>query len=311
MPKTELKRTKLGNTILSEIYPLMDVHRANPKANGGTYDLNNYSVLTPVAHMAEHGTLRFRDAKMEELKATIDDIEQVRKIYNKVNNQLLAYNRRTDHLNEQTKEWLRDEASKLQNELEHRQTSLAGLVKEIAKQDTADGKLAKTALAVKSVGPVTVAYCLVYIDLHKADHASSLWAYAGLDKPSHSRYTKNEAGGGNKTLRTKLYTLAESQVKGRGAYRTVYDNTKDRLAESEKMTQSRNTQGKLIECAWKDTMKSHRHGAALRAVMKHFLADYWFVGRTLHGLSTTPLYAEALLGKGHRTIMPAERGWDW
>ena len=41
-------------------------------------------------------------------------------------------------------------------------------------------------------------------------------------------------------------------------------------------------------------------------MMKHFLADYWFVGRTLKGLSTDPLYAEAILG--HTGIInPRER----
>ncbi len=101
----------------------------------------------------------------------------------------------------------------------------------------------------------------------------------------------------------------DSQMKTKGAYREVYDRVKSRLEISEKVTKSRNTQGQLIDCKWKDTKPCHRHGAALRAVMKHFLADYWMVGRTLTGLDTSPLYAEAVLGKGHRTIMPEERGW--
>jgi len=75
---------------------------------------------------------------------------------------------------------------------------------------------------------------------------------------------------------------------------------------------SRNTQGKLIECAWKDTKACHRQGAALRAIMKHILADYWYVGRTLMGLPTNPTYAEAILGKaGHKTIDPKTRGWKF
>jgi len=154
-----------------------------------------------------------------------------------------------------------------------------------------------------------MASCLVYIDLNKARHASSLWKYVGLHTPSYERYTKGEAGGGNKTLRTILYTMADSQVKGRGPYRVVYDQTKKRLEQSEKITKSRNTQGRLIECAWKDTKPSHRHGAALRAIIKHFLADYWYVGRTLSGLPREPLYAESILGKGHKTIDPKVRGW--
>jgi hypothetical protein len=69
------------------------------------------------------------------------------------------------------------------------------------------------------------------------------------------------------------------------------------------------TDGKKSEMKWKDTKPSHRHGAALRAIMKHFLADYWMVGRTIAGLETSALYPEAMLGGTHRTIMPEERGW--
>jgi len=167
------------------------------------------------------------------------------------------------------------------------------------------------ALSVKSVGPITVAHCLVYIDLEKARHASSLWAYTGLDKSSFARYTKGQSGGGNKTLRTVLYTLADSQVKGRGPYRVIYDRVKTRLSQSEKEVETRGTKGIKKICAWKDTKPSHRHGAALRAIMKHFLADYWFVGRTLRGLDTSPSYAEAMLGQTHKTIMPEERGWKY
>jgi hypothetical protein len=103
--------------------------------------------------------------------------------------------------------------------------------------------------------------------------------------------------------------MADSQMKGHGPYREVYDRVKARLEVSEKEVNTRNTQGKMITVAWKDTKPCHRHGAALRAVMKHFLADYWYVGRTLAGLETNPIYAEAILGMSHKTIKPEERGW--
>jgi hypothetical protein len=205
------------------------------------------------------------------------------------------------------------------------------MVVEYAKVDG----LTASALGVRGVGPVTVAYCLTYIsldgkrplldskglpvldkkgqkiltDVDLARHASCLWAYVGLDKASHERYTKGQTSGGNKALRSILWNMANSQVKSNGAYREVYDRVKARLEVSNKLVQSRNTQGKLIECAWRDTKPCHRHGAALRAIMKHFLADYWMVGRTLLGLDTSRAYAEEHLGGGHRTIMPEERGW--
>lgn len=304
MSKAQLKEAK-GVT---EDFGAVDVHRLLPKAMGGTYGPSNYIVLDPVEHMREHGIYRERDSALSEIKAIIDDREQVRKLYFKVNNQLLAYRRRVDDLNEMTSAWLGAQLEDFGEQLKARDKLLVNVMKKAAK----DIPLAKAALGVKGVGPVTVAYCLAYIDLEKARHASSVWAYAGFDKPSHDRYTKGQAGGGNKRLRTALYTMATSQIKSNGAYRYIYDNVKERLAISEKMTKTRNTQGVLVEKPWKDTKPSHRHGAALRAVMKHFLADYWYVGRELAGLPTNPGYAEAMLGKdGHKTINPQARGWVW
>ena len=301
MPKENLKKAKGIN----ENFSAVDTHRVLPKASGGTYDSENYVILDPVAHMQEHGTYRERDEQLEAIKAIVDDRRQVMKLVMKIQNQLLAYERNTDTLNELTEQWLKDQLEAIRKELKARDKLLEKAVKEYAKTDP----LTKAALGVRSVGPVTVAHMLTYIDLEKASHASSLWSYVGLDKPASDRYKKGVAGGGNKTLRTVLYTLADSQVKGRGPYREVYDRVKDRLSVSEKVVKSRNTQGKEVEVAWKDTKPCHRHGAALRAVMKHFLADYWMVGRTLAGLDTSPLYPEAMLGGNHRTIMPTERGW--
>jgi hypothetical protein len=323
MPKVALKEKTaikqngecaLSKKKLPKETKLYDTHRKTPKRKGGDYTKKNTSVVIPISHMEEHDTLRERTADLEKLKMVIDDREQVRKVLNKFNNQLLAMKRRTDKLSKGTVDWLECQKKEADRKLREIDKTLVKTMKEI------NIPLATSALGVKGIGPVTVAYCLVYIDLtgidiktgrEKARHASSLWSYAGLDKASHERYTKGEAGGGNKSLRTVLYTMADSQMKTKGAYREVYDRVKSRLEISEKVTKSRNTQGQLIECKWKDTKPCHRHGAALRAVMKHFLADYWMVGRTLAGLDTSPLYAEAVLGKGHRTIMPEERGWKY
>lgn len=303
MAKTQLKQAKgyNGNPAL------VDTHRLTPKAQGGNYTADNYIVIDPVDHMQEHGTHLKREEIFEEIKAIVDDRRQVMKLVMKVGNQLLAYERNVDHLHEATRDWLAAQLEALKSSLNARDSLLARVMKQYAEEDA----MTAAALGVKGVGPVTVAQMLTYIDITKARHASSLWSYVGLDKPSHERYEKGKASGGNKTLRTALYTMAESQVKSRGAYREVYDRVKERLSQSERIVKTRNTQGKLIECAWKDTKPSHRHGAALRAVMKHFLADWWYVARTLAGLPTDALYPEAMLGGNHRTIMPEERGWQY
>ena len=306
--KLEIRENKGGNcTITNQPLPLpfslYDTHRNLPKHQGGIYTLENTGLATPRAHMAEHGNLREREPELEKLKSMIDDRSQVMKLKNKINNQLLAFKRETDYLNERTISFLSETLKSVQSELAKHDRQIG---KYLVKMEN---ELAQAALAVPSIGPITVAHCLAYIDLEKSRHASSLWAYTGLDKPSHSRYEKGVAGGGNKTLRTVLYTMADSQVKGRGPYRTIYDNVKHRLEHSERVVKTRNTAGHLVETPWKETKPCHRHGAALRAVMKHFLADYWYVGRTLAGLSTSALYPEAILGGTHRTIMPEERGW--
>jgi hypothetical protein len=130
----------------------------------------------------------------------------------------------------------------------------------------------------------------------------------GLHVASRARYTKGEKGGGNKTLRTVLYTMAISQMQSGGPYRAVYDRAKMQKEASKAIVPSRNTQGKEVEVAWKDAKPCHRHGHALRMIMKHFLSDWWFAHRSLKGLSTRPLYVEEKL---HHTgiIRAMERGW--
>jgi len=284
---------------------LMDTHRKKPKHKGGIYTTENTVVTSPIAHMIEHGNLRIRTTLLNEVKKLVDAREHAIKLKNKVDNQLRAYKRNTDDLDKELIVFLETQSKLYTKETNRISSNLEKTVKAMIPNDP----LVRAGLGLKGIGPVTIAYCLVYIDLEKARHASSLWSYAGLHKASHERYEKTVAGGGNKRLRTVLYTMADSQVKSRGPYRVVYDNMKNRLEKSERITKSRNTQGKLIECAWKDTKPCHRHGAAMRAIMKHFLADYWYVGRSLMGLPVDALYPEAILKGNHRTIMPEERGW--
>lgn len=285
---------------------LVDTDRINPKAEGGTYDdRDNVRVLHPVTHMERHGNLRVRAEQLDELKSTYDDRVQVMKLALKINNQILAFERGVDHEHPETSEFLRGVLSSVNERLKMIDRYLARQVREY------EDPLSQAALAVKGIGPITVAALAVYIDIAKAAHASSLWKYCGYDKPSHERYEKGVAGGGNKTLRTVLYNTASVLIKlGEGPYREVYDRVKSRLAASENIVKSRNTQGKLVEVMWKDAKPSHRHGSAIRVMIKHFLADYWFVGRELAGLPTSTPYAGAQLGHQHM-IGPAERGWTW
>lgn len=283
---------------------LVDTDRKTPKAEGGIYTQNNTRIVDPVEHMKRHGIYRERTSQLSALKSLFDDRVQVMKLVLKINNQLLAYERRTDDQNPETANFLREELKRIQPKLDDLTSQVKSAIVEY------DDPLVRVALQVPSLGPISVTALTVYVDLSKAPHPSSLWKYAGLHCPSGDRYQKNVAGGGNKTLRTCLFNTAESMMKNRNcAYREIYDRVKSRLEISEKVVKTRGTKGKDMECAWKDTKPSHRHGAALRAIMKHVLADYWLVGRTLLGLSTDPTYAESMLGHTH-IISPWDRGWD-
>jgi len=284
---------------------LVDTDRITERFRGGVYTPENTRVLTPRAHMERHGILREREEWLEELKSIMDDRAQTMKVVMKLNNQLLAYQRQTDHARGPTTQFL-------QETLDAANKRLTQIDREAAKHIKASTHpLVVAARNVSGVGPITVAGLQTYVDLEKAKSASAMWSYVGIDKPSHDRYTKGKAGGGNKTLRTIVWNTANSMTKNRNCpYRIVYDQTKERLSVSEKITRSCSTQGHLVEIPWKDTKPSHRHGAALRAVMKHFLADYWFVGRELAGLDTRPLYVEEKLGHTG-VVRPQERGWQW
>ncbi len=285
---------------------LIDTDRITPKVDGGTYvDVENVRVVDPRAHMVRHGNLRERDEKLTELKSVFDDRVQMMKLHLKIKNQLRAFERRTDDSHPETLAYLNDWTEQTKARLSAVDRQFKKLVRAYGDVD----RLTAAALEVRGVGEIASGACAVYIDIEKARHPSSLWSYCGYDKPSHERYTKGEKGGGNKTLRTVLYNFADGVVKDKlSPYRPVYERTKMRLANSRKMVKSRNTQGKLIECAWQDTKPGHRHGAAMRAVIKHFLVDYYVIGRTIAQLPVSDPYVKDRLGHD-RIISPQERGW--
>lgn len=265
----------LSNTPLPPDLALVDTDRISPKVDGGIYTADNTRIVLPVAHMERHGTLRNRESSLDELKSLFDDRVQMMKLLLKENNQLLAYERRTDNPHPETLEFLKAHLIPVQRRLAEIDKQISQCVKSY------NDPFVKVCLAVPGLGPITVTALTVYIDLNKAATPSALWKYVGIHTSSHERYTKGEAGGGNKTLRTVLWNAANVMMKmSDSPYREVYDRVKIRLSISEKIVKTRNTQGHLVECAWKETKPSHRHGAALRAIIKHLLADYWMVGRT-------------------------------
>lgn len=287
---------------------LFDTDRMIAKAEGGTYDPNNTRVVMPYAHMERHDNLRIRPDHLDTLKAIIDDREQVLKLYNKINNQLTAHTRRTDKLSPETREFLNIQKDAIEPVKADRTNRVERWIRQHRKED----RLVDVAMNVRNFGAITVAYLTAYIDLEIADSVSSLWKYVGLHTASHKRYVKGEKSGGNKALRSVLWNAAEAVKKDqqKSLYRPVYDAVKLRLSVSERLVESRNTEGHLVTVPWRETKPGHRDGAARRAVMKHMLADYWFVGRSILGLPTRPLYVDEVLAHEH-IVRPRERGWSF
>lgn len=305
--KTQLRENQEGRCILSKTKlksetKYFDTDRKKPKYKGGIYTINNTRVVDPIAHMQRHNTYKLRSPELVELKTLIDGREQIRKLLNSLNNRILADSRRVDHIDEQTKKWITLQISIIDKQLKYQDKIINKFIKNY------DLPICKSAQQIRGIGTITIAYCLVYLDIYKADYPSSFWKYCGYDKASYERYEKGVSGGGNKILRTILYNTAISIIKLGSPYKEVYINEKLKLENSLKLTKTRNTQGKLIECPWKDTKPCHRHGAAMRKMIKHFLADLWLVWRTLEGLPIKSLYVEDKLG--HTGIIkPEERGW--
>lgn len=159
---------------------------------------------------------------------------------------------------------------------------------------------------VKGVGPAMAGVIISEIDIHKARHPSSLWAYAGLDvaadgggrsrKADHLVEREYAAKDGemktrkgitfNPFLKTKLTgVLASSFLRaGDGPYSKIYRDYKLRLESHAK---------------YAEVSKGHRHNMAMRYMIKMFLIDLYAKWRPLEGLPVSLPYHEAKLGHKH------------
>lgn len=304
--KNKLKAKHGHNT--KEMQRLVDVHRKRARKDGGRYVEGNVVVIDPVEHLKEHGNHREREEFIEKLKTLVDDRYQMVKYKVKLSNQLDANKRRTDTLLPESIEFYEQRLKEANSHIAKKTKAIEKLIR------SSDLPIVEAALKIPCVGPMTVAVILAYVDIKKARYASSLWAYAGLHKPSYQRRDKNKDNqDGHMVLRNALFTMAESFWKGKTKYRNAYveiwENEKLKLEASQKITKTRlaGKQG-IYEKKWCDVSPGHRHSAGRRKMIKHFLADMWKVWRTLEGLDTPMLYPEAKLG--HKGIVtPEERGW--
>jgi len=159
--------------------------------------------------------------------------------------------------------------------------------------------------ATKGIGTILGASLISYIDIHKAQHASSVWKYAGLDvaedgearskRKEHlvpKTYTNREGEvintkgiTFNPFLKKTCWLIGESFVKTKGTYRNVYNTSKEFYQKKffmPKEIEYINAQGKKA----KKTIytKGHIHAMAKRRTVKLFLAEFWAEWRALENL---------------------------
>lgn len=183
---------------------------------------------------------------------------------------------------------------------------------------------------VRGIGPALAAVLITYFDPHKARHVSSFWKYAGLDvgpdgagrsrRAEHlidREYVNKEGKTAtrlsttyNPWLKMKLLgALGPSFLRSNSPWRGAFDGYKHRI-------NSDPARIKVDVKAWKAMHKAgdpdlarvwtpgRIKNAALRFMVKNFLADFWVTWRELEGLPVTEPYAVGKLGK------PPHRGQE-
>lgn len=178
--------------------------------------------------------------------------------------------------------------------------------------------------AERGIGPAMAAVLITYFDPAKARHVSSFWKYAGLDvagdgsarsrRKEHlierTYTTRNGVEATrlsttfNPWLRMKLLgALAPSFLRSASPRRAPYDNYRNRINTDPQ-------RHKVTIAEWKRAFRAEEdvrnlwppgriHKAALRYMIKIFLADLWAKWREIEGLPVSPTYNEARRGYAH------------
>lgn len=146
---------------------------------------------------------------------------------------------------------------------------------------------------VKGVGPMLAAQLIAAIDIRRAETVSGLWKFAGyaVVEDRADRPVKGQKLAYNAHLKKVCYLLGTSFLKSNSPYRAVYDSSRA-----------------YYEANRPDWSKMRQHRAAMRRMIKHFLAHLWEVWRKLEGLEVRELYVVERLGHRH-VSSPAEFGW--
>jgi len=105
----------------------------------------------------------------------------------------------------------------------------------------------------------------------------------------------------NGWLRSKMCgVLAGQFIKAQTSHALdYYYPYKERLANSDQITEERGKNGKIKNIPWREATLGHRDKAAKRYMIKMFLRDLYVAWRTIEGLSVRKSYGEEYLGHKH------------
>ncbi len=294
---------------------MADIHHIDPTL---ALTPENAKVMDPVEHLKYHDCWRDIIPDYEGLRILMDDRQKVQSWRIGNSNRMLAADRGTDKLVPLTKKMAQALLSVCGDREKQIDVEIHLWMKAHKKNP-----VVKTILSAPGVGPILAACFLYEFDPNAAPHASSYWKHCGYAGSSHDRYTKGQASGGRKSARTLGFKLSTQWCKAGGKgepcfYLVMLRQRKMKTSASSRMIKHtfRQSDGKTqtVEVEWMSDhrgMPAHRDMDARRIAIKAFLADWWFVSRTLLRLPTDSAYAEAHLGHERTIIDPAAHGWDW
>ena len=135
--------------------------------------------------------------------------------------------------------------------------------------------------SVKGIGPILGSASISTINITVADHASSIWKYAGL-APGQKR-ERGKKLDYNPFLKMTCWKIGESFVKTRGEYRKIYDSSKE-FYKNKFPVEKKDGKKTLYT-------KGHIHAMAKRRTVKLFLSHFWLEWRKLEGLPISEPFA--------------------
>ena len=148
-------------------------------------------------------------------------------------------------------------------------------------------------VAIKGVGPMLAAKLISMINITRSNTVSQLWRYSGyaVINGEIERPTKGTKLAYNKRLKSTCYLIAVSFLRSSSPYRHLYDTKKEFYVNTKP-----------------DWTAAHSHNAALRYMIKRFLAHLWLEWRVIEGQHTRLPYVQEKMEHTHIDT-PQMYGW--